>query len=645
MANDVEIRVTGDDDSGRAFTSATANAKKFKTEAKDAGSATKLLGSDLSAAAREADKTAGSTLRVAMAARQLDREIEDAGKSLRTLRAEQALTDKGSGDFTQRIRDQERALADLKRARSQLGTVDFSKLISLDDAREHGGKAGGVMASATLTGFGSTARSLGPVAGSFGIAIAMQVVATAGPLVTAGIGAAITAGAGLGIAGLGIALIKEDARIRAAGGRLVQGLKEGMASQAGVLIDPVLDSLEQLRAQGNRIMPAFGRMFANVAPSVSSLTRGITGLINQAMPGLEALSKAAGPVIDRIASELPGLGSSIGRMFGSIADVAPQAAEGIGDLIDMMGAFIRFAGWAIESGTRMWGIFKGLITLDFGKIKDAMTSSNEDLKGSQAAQESWLTTVRQSTAAAVDYAAGIREMASAQLAAENTAIGFEEALDETATAARRAKGGIDANTEAGRTNRTQLLRLASATMAHVESLRRTNAPANAVTGAMNRGRTAFIAAATAMGASKKEAERLATALFRLDGINVSPTVNVRVLGASRIAKVENQLARLGAFDHGGIVGAADSGGIRNGLTLVGERGPELVDLPAGSRVTPHAQTRDVMAGGGQSSSPAPIILEVHGGMGDLERAVVKFIVDRVRRRGGGSVQLAFGTAT
>jgi hypothetical protein len=35
---------------------------------------------------------------------------------------------------------------------------------------------------------------------------------------------------------------------------------------------------------------------------------------------------------------------------------------------------------------------------------------------------------------------------------------------------------------------------------------------------------------------------------------------------------------------GGIVGAAASGGIRSGLTLVGEQGPELAELPVGTRV-------------------------------------------------------------
>ena len=50
---------------------------------------------------------------------------------------------------------------------------------------------------------------------------------------------------------------------------------------------------------------------------------------------------------------------------------------------------------------------------------------------------------------------------------------------------------------------------------------------------------------------------------------------------------------------GGIPGAA-TGGFHRGLTLVGERGPELVDLGSGSRVYTNDQLADAVSGGGQS---------------------------------------------
>jgi TP901 family phage tail tape measure protein len=46
---------------------------------------------------------------------------------------------------------------------------------------------------------------------------------------------------------------------------------------------------------------------------------------------------------------------------------------------------------------------------------------------------------------------------------------------------------------------------------------------------------------------------------------------------------------------GGIVGAAATGGLRSGLTMVGEQGIELLDLPAGSRVWSNPDTRRKLA--------------------------------------------------
>jgi hypothetical protein len=80
------------------------------------------------------------------------------------------------------------------------------------------------------------------------------------------------------------------------------------------------------------------------------------------------------------------------------------------------------------------------------------------------------------------------------------------------------------------------------------------------------------------------------------------TVSVNKLQASqdRLERTMAALAKsldktlgktLGRKAAGGIVGAAASGGIRSSLTWVGEQGPELLDLPSGSRVWSNADSR------------------------------------------------------
>jgi hypothetical protein len=109
---------------------------------------------------------------------------------------------------------------------------------------------------------------------------------------------------------------------------------------------------------------------------------------------------------------------------------------------------------------------------------------------------------------------------------------------------------------------------------------------------------------------------------------------------------------------GGVVGMAASGGIRSGLTWVGEQGPELADLPVGSRVwsnpdsrrkaaapwasmlnTPRRPSAAAPAGGGG----APVVnvtLEVRspGGRSNRFEAFLLEEIQRMVRARGGNVQ-------
>ncbi|MFE2073728.1 phage tail protein [Streptomyces misionensis] len=117
---------------------------------------------------------------------------------------------------------------------------------------------------------------------------------------------------------------------------------------------------------------------------------------------------------------------------------------------------------------------------------------------------------------------------------------------------------------------------------------------------------------------------------------------------------------LGKKAAGGIVGAAASGGIRSGVTLVGEQGPELAELPVGSRVRSNPDTRRLLAAQAPwasmlnaprraatapvvappSSEPQRIILEIRAG--DSGR-YTEFLVSELRKavKTRGSIEATF----
>jgi phage-related protein len=141
-------------------------------------------------------------------------------------------------------------------------------------------------------------------------------------------------------------------------------------------------------------------------------------------------------------------------------------------------------------------------------------------------------------------------------------------------------------------------------------------------------------------ARKQFAEFKAGVNRELNGIDdVDVTVRIRqvfsVVG-NAVADVGAILARRAA---GGISGAA-SGGIRSNLTWVGEHGPELVQLPAGSSVKSNPDSMRMAAGQGGGLAPLLVQLVLDG------RVIAERLLDPQRelvsQRFGGNVQAAYG---
>ena len=122
-----------------------------------------------------------------------------------------------------------------------------------------------------------------------------------------------------------------------------------------------------------------------------------------------------------------------------------------------------------------------------------------------------------------------------------------------------------------------------------------------------------------VNADIKAAERkLATIRSQIAAIH-GKTVTITVRGIRR----HIDLSTPHSFAHGGNVGRAASGGNRGNQVLVGEQGPEIVDLPVGSHVNSNADSKRMGMGGG------PIILNIDLGKGIMHRLEIH---DRELRR-------------
>lgn len=122
-------------------------------------------------------------------------------------------------------------------------------------------------------------------------------------------------------------------------------------------------------------------------------------------------------------------------------------------------------------------------------------------------------------------------------------------------------------------------------------------------------------------------------------IEVNVRINVVGLSAARAAiDLAGKLSKLG-YAGGGVVGAA-TGGLHSGMRMVGEHGPELVELPPGTRVNSNPDTERML--GGASSALPPIIVQLVADARVLAEVMVEPTRELVRKLGQGSVQGYYG---
>lgn len=278
-------------------------------------------------------------------------------------------------------------------------------------------------------------------------------------------------------------------------------------------------------------------------------------------------------------------------------------------------------------------------------------------------------------------------------------IGFEASIDAAAKAAKdnagsldMVNGVLDLNGEKSRTAASALADLAAKTDEAASAARDNGASWETVNGIWERGRAKLLESAQAMGLTRAEALALAEQILatpdktarlkgnmedlqaklndahaRLASVPDSRKAAVRAEISDLEAKVRTAQARLDSLSdetvyidtvlrtfrqgeindmnagraHGGIIGAA-GGGPRSRMTLVGEQGPELVDLAPGSRVRSNPDSKriaDGMAGGGGG----PVVLELRSSGSRIDDFLLEALRGAIRVKGG-DVQLVLGSS-
>jgi hypothetical protein len=688
MANEIKIKVTSDADT-KGIDKAKVSLEETAVAAELAGKATDSLGDNMTESDRKADKLGRTISSDKDQLIKLDAAILTSTASLKLLAHALADTD----DAAQRI--------DIKKAMSKVqadlsSSLKAKKLLNVGELIDT--KPDASFLSRLTSGLGESIASAPPLAIAGGL-----IGAALAPSIAAGIAAGITGGIGIGVIGGGIALIAKDPIIKDNAARIGKSFKDELTKSArGALEEPVKESLGKLEGLAQRSAPKIGSAFKAVAPSVSGLTDNIVALADSFTDDLVYAAGKSGPAIGALGDLIQHTGMAIGDMIHTLSNDAPQGASAIEDLDGSIQHLIQTTTGVLDGLAKFKGgldsvddsIDKGRAWLEDHSMTLDLTADGYK-RGSEAAQL-YRDGVIGAAGAANDYnhylegaAENTNKLTESMTNAEKAANGQKDAMaalsNELKAQSDPVFGLLDAQSKlkdaqdaysksvkkSGANSRDSKEALRDLAKASIDLEGKVGALGDSFNGRMSPALRSTLKAAGATDAqidalgrqfvsAKKDGDRFAknykanASVSGTDGAGRrirSITDDLRAFQGTWTATMITNYKTFGKpGSHGGLAtggisgaGMAADGNTSSGLTWVGENGPELASLPAGTRVWSAGDSAR-MAGGGGGSDVRLYLDPAGSGTNALAQTLFEMIRAEVRQQHGGSVQRAFGPA-
>jgi hypothetical protein len=391
-----------------------------------------------------------------------------------------------------------------------------------------------------------------------------------------------------------------------------------------------------------------GATSRDLNPHIDAAT---SGLLRYAQ-GLDAAGEATrifGDNLDTIVGDFTEMDSTMagiqnGFTFGNYMDEVNQEVKALDDsLVQMVQS-----GHAADAAALV-----EMIAERSGKSADylleKLSGYTSALETSKGANEGAAGAARDTAGALNDQAQSLDDVRTKWNEMNDLFFGAEEAQDAVTEATQRLNdqiaeqienhekgaGSFEGNTKAALENRAALRDLYSKTQDLIQvEAEHGESSAKSI--------KEFEKQARSMGVGKDKAHDYALALQGMaDELAKLKSKTITVTVREVITRMDT--GKPGThhdYAHGGISGAA-SGGARGGRTLVGEEGPEIVDMPFGSTVHPAGESRAMLAGGSGGGVVYLAPLQISGG-GAVD-LIMQAIRDEVWRKHRGDVVVAFGT--
>lgn len=486
------------------------------------------------------------------------------------------------------------------------------------DVRKSGPKIGSSLGGGMLSGLQGTLPSFGQFGGAIGVILA--------PTIGAAVSAGIIGGAGgLGIVG-GLAIAAKDPAVGAAGKALADEVGGDLKEAASSFIPVAIGAIGKVRSAWKDVLPDVRSIFERSSGLVDPLLDGALNGVKRVISGINTALEGARPVFESFGNLAAEVGGAVQRLFEGVADDGDAAAAAVDDITMALTNTIDIVGAAVNALTELKGKMEDLdsgIDSTRYKLEDGVSwldlTADGYKKGSEAA-EMYRQGLIGAAGSANDYNHYLEEQKKASDGAtastKKQTSALKDLSEEMQAQTDPLFGLIDAQrdvTQAQDKYNDALRKHGPRSDEAREAMADLGQAAFALNGKVGAAAGGFDGRLTpAMRTALRNAGLTAGQMDRLEGQLRSAAkaanawegtftqtyITRRIItgpGGQKLSAGGG--GRQAAMAHGGISGA-ENGATSSGMTLVGEHGPELLDLPPGTSVQSNPDTMRALGGGG-----------------------------------------------
>lgn len=225
-------------------------------------------------------------------------------------------------------------------ARQMLTTIGRSMRSGIQSAFQTG-----------MQGLSGAAQSMNrnPYTAAIGLALAAAIVHAALPAIGALLSAAVISVTGIGIIGMGYAILKSEPEVKKATKKLKKTVKDILKDAAAPLKDEFVTAIKSVENTFEDIQPSLKRVFKSVQPLIKPLTDGFDKLVKNSLPGFTSMMEDAKPVFEGLEELMSDIGEGLSGFFREIGEGAPGAGQFLKDFGEFLKKILidggKFIGW------------------------------------------------------------------------------------------------------------------------------------------------------------------------------------------------------------------------------------------------------------------------------------------------------------